>query len=79
MISNEDFEHLVGERLLNAKQVMEILNISRALFYTKIVTDEDFQITVKPVCLVRNGMKQYKYSELIKFIDIRQQKTSEER
>jgi predicted DNA-binding transcriptional regulator AlpA len=63
------------DKLLNANQVMNILNISRAHFYTKIIIDDDFKLTVKPVCLVRNGLKQYKQSELQEFINIKQKKT----
>ncbi len=61
------------EQLLNAKQVMATLNVSRAFFYTKIVCDDDFVNTVRPVLLAENGNKQYKQSELIKFIDLKQQ------
>jgi predicted DNA-binding transcriptional regulator AlpA len=70
-----NLENKMIKQLLNAKQVMEILNISRAHFYTKIIIDDDFTQTVKPVCLVRNGLKQYKQSELQEFINIKQQKT----
>jgi predicted DNA-binding transcriptional regulator AlpA len=70
-----NLENKMITKLLNAKQVMEILNISRAHFYTKIIIDDDFKQTVKPVCLVRNGLKQYKQSELQEFINTKQQKT----
>jgi hypothetical protein len=62
------------EQLLNAKQVMVTLNISRAHFYTKIVCDDDFINSVRPICLTTNGRKQYKQSELVKFIDMKQTK-----
>jgi hypothetical protein len=65
----------MDEQLLNAKEVMKILNISRAFFYTKVICDNDFVNSVSPVSLTINGQKQYKKSELIDFINIKQLKT----
>ena len=61
------------EQLLSATQTMKMLNISRAHFYTKIVIDADFLETVKPLCLVTNGIKQYRETEILKYIERKQE------
>ena len=61
------------EQLLSATQTMKMLNISRAHFYTKVIHDPDFLKTVIPLCLVKNGIKQYRETEIVKFIDKKQE------
>ncbi|SQH76974.1 protein of unknown function [Shewanella benthica] len=64
---------LFDEQLLTATQTMKMLNVSRAHFYTKVIHDADFKLTVKPLMLVTNGQKQYRETEIVAFIDRKQE------
>jgi len=63
---------MLNEQLLSATQAMKMLNISRAHFYTKVINDPEFVKSVIPVCLVHNGQKQYRQTEIIDFIGSKQ-------
>jgi predicted DNA-binding transcriptional regulator AlpA len=65
--------YLIDEKLLSATQTMKILSVSRAKFYTKVVKDPDFTQIVKPLCLIHNGLKQYRQTEIIAFIERKQE------
>ncbi|MCL1124199.1 helix-turn-helix transcriptional regulator [Shewanella surugensis] len=62
---------VISEQLLSATQAMKTLGVSRAKFY-EIVKEADFIQTVKPMVLVTNGRKQYRYTEIISFIEKKQ-------
>ena len=64
---------LIDEKLLSATQTMKILSVSRAKFYMKVVKDPDFMQIVKPLCLIHNGLKQYRQTEIIAFIERKQE------
>lgn len=65
--------YLIDEKLLSATQTMKILSVSRAKFYTKVVKDPDFTQIVRPLCLIQNGLKQYRQTEIIAFIERKQE------
>jgi len=62
---------LIDKQLLSVTEAMIILGVNRAKFYEIVKQDECMQ-TVKPLSLMINGRKQYRYTELIAFIEKKQ-------
>lgn len=63
----------LSKQLITATETMKLLAVSRAKFYTKIVRDPDFQEIVKPLTLGHNTLKQYRHSDIIAYMDRKQQ------
>ena len=59
------------ERLINVKELTQIMGVNRAYFSSKIVKQTNFLEIAPPIRLYGNGAPKYQLKDVLKFIESR--------